>query len=45
MFTSIFQNLIMQFGFRKINGSYNITVDTVKLLKSIVSESEWKTAQ
>lgn len=29
----------------KIIGSYNITVDTVKLLKNIVSESKWKTAQ
>lgn len=29
----------------KINGSYDITVGTVRLLKSIVSESEWRTAQ
>lgn len=29
----------------KINGSYEITVGTVTLLKSIVSESEWRTAQ
>uniref|UniRef100_A0A1B6CAH8 Translation initiation factor eIF2B subunit beta n=1 Tax=Clastoptera arizonana TaxID=38151 RepID=A0A1B6CAH8_9HEMI len=38
-------NFINKLKFKKVEGSYNLAIESVELLKSIISQNDWKTAK